>query len=453
MSIVTVVGASGMTVKVTVDGGAAESLASSYSATIQNAHTGSSLTTYELTAGSNSPTTSGGLNQGSVTVGGAFTLNGMFDAAVVGGYDANGTMTQPVVLDARADGASSLSVLAGSTGGTSFFAGNQSGMFVGATGNNLYNAGGTSGNWQVATAAGNDTIIGSNGNNSITTGAGNNLVFLGSGNNSVVSNGHDTVDGSNGIDTVTLAGGSSVVSLHDKAAVVDTSTGNQVSVGSNSTVFGGNNAVNTFTGTSGTVVGGTGDTISAAGNLQVVHGMGNNISVGGALTFLNGTGNTTIAAGNATIFGASGLNLNLNSTSGYSLFVGDAANETVNGASSTHAFQAFSGTGAMTMIGGSGYDTLVGGVGGDTFTGGSGGALFALTQGHAGGNYQITDFGSAAGNLVALYQYGLQNNNGLQNVLSAATVTGGNSTIELADHSKITFVGVQDLKASDFTLS
>jgi len=54
---------------------------------------------------------------------------------------------------------------------------------------------------------------------------------------------------------------------------------------------------------------------------------------------------------------------------------------------------------------------------------------------------------------MALYQYGLQNNNGLANVLSSATVAGGNTTIALSDSSKITFVGVSDLNASNFTLS
>ncbi|AQS88540.1 hypothetical protein AA101099_0334 [Neoasaia chiangmaiensis NBRC 101099] len=443
MAIVTVVGASGTHVQVTVDGGQTQRLAQEYATSIQNAFSGGTLDVVDLAPGSNQFASSAmSTVQGQITVGGSYTLNGSYTNVAVGALASNDSPVTPlngqVTINAAGSTGSSLSILTGNQGNTDVTVGNQSGTFVAAAGTNAFHGGDSTGDWQIATGAG-------------TT----NTLSLGTGANYVASEGHDTIDGAaGGTDTVTLIGGSSLVSLQQNAAVVDLSTGNNISVGDNSTVFGGSGSSANFTGDSSTIVGALGDTISAASSLQVIHGSNNDISVSGNLSFLNGTGTTTIAAGNATIFGASGLNAITSTMSSPALFVGNEGPETVNGASSTSALHAFAGSGNDVLIGGSASDTLVGGVGNATLTGGSGASnLFAITKDHAGGNYTITDFGSAAGNITALYNYGLQNNNGLQSVLNNATVAGGNTTIQLSDNSKITFVGVTDLKASDFNLS
>ncbi len=451
MAITTVVGASGRILAVTVDGAQAHALASQYSSAIAGV---SGLTSYDLVPGSNSSLSDASVSQGVITQGGSYSIDGDVAYIAAGSYGATDTLNGAVSIDLSNDTASNISLLTGSWVGVSVQAGNQNGTFIGGVGDNTFTGTGKTGNWNIATGSGNDTISGTDGNNTIGGGTGNNLITLGAGTNAVRSEGQDTIDGSAGTDTVTLLGGSSVVTLGNNATVYDTTYDNNVTVGSNGFITGGSSSTYFATGTTATVAGGLNDTISAAGDFQQVRGTGNSISVGGSLSFLNGTGNTTITAGNATMFGASGLNAQFDGTSGYSLFVGNEGDEAISAASSHGVLQAFAGTGNTTVIGGTGADTLVGGTGNATLEGGSGSAnLFALNKGAAGGNYTISDFGSAAGNLMALYQYGLQNNGGLENVLSNATVAGGNTTIALSDGSNITFVGVTDLKASNFNLS
>jgi hypothetical protein len=59
----------------------------------------------------------------------------------------------------------------------------------------------------------------------------------------------------------------------------------------------------------------------------------------------------------------------------------------------------------------------------------------------------ISDFGSAAGNMVYLYGYGA---NEVQNALSTAVTTAGSTTITLADKSTVTFAGVSTLNSDSF---
>ena len=99
------------------------------------------------------------------------------------------------------------------------------------------------------------------------------------------------------------------------------------------------------------------------------------------------------------------------------------------------------------MIGGSGADTLVAGLGNSTLTGGIGSSnMFMFTDGAAGGNVTISDFGSAAGNLVGLFGYGA---NEVKNALASATDTAGGSSIKLSDITTVTFTNLtaEQLKA------
>ncbi|MFT8611456.1 beta strand repeat-containing protein [Gluconobacter oxydans] len=457
-NITTVVGASGQTFVVTVSGGQTQLLAQQYQTAVSTLHASGGLDSYDLVPGGNAADVSN-TGHGLISQGGDYTVSGAATQYIsVGSYSTTGedTLNSAVSLDLSGSTAKSVSVLAGDFAGVSVTAGNQDGTFIGGVGNNTFNGANSTGNWTIATGDGNDTVTGTNGNDTISTGEGNNLIKLGTGTNVVRSEGQDTIDGTTGTDTVTLLGGSSVVTLGANATVYDTTSHNTVSGGNNSFITGGSSSTYFSTGNLSTVSGGLNDTISASADIWQIRGTANSINASGALTFLNGTGATTVSAGTSTLFGASGLDLMLvgGSASSANLFVGGDGSETVSAASSNGTLHAFAGTGDETIIGGSAADTLVGGSGAATLTGGSGAAnLFALNKGSAGGDYTITDFGSAAGNLMALYQYGLQNNDGLASVLSNATVAGGNTTIELSDNSKITFVGITDLNASNFTLS
>ncbi|MBB2177485.1 calcium-binding protein [Gluconacetobacter johannae] len=450
MAIVTVMGAAGATVNVTVDGGDTLSLARAYARTLQDTAAGKTFST--LRSGGNMSTAGNAV--GVVTVGGAYALDGAYVNIVAGALSTDAAsspvLTTPVEINARGVTAP-VEVISGTLGGTTFLGGDSGGSFLATAGNDVFV--GETGNFTVNTGSGNDIVDTGGGNDTVNAGAGDNQIYLGDGSNAVASWGQDTIIGEGGIQSVTIYGGDSSISLGPDALVKDTAAGSTMTVGNGSTVSGGTRDTVSFTGTTGTIAGGMSDTISAAGDLVVSQGVGNSISVTGSLTFLNGTGMTTVTAGQSTIFGAAGLDMSVNG-SGNTLFVANEGNQTLDGALSGSPLHAFADNGTATFIGGNGNDTLVGGTGSTTMTGGLGDNLFAFTKGpSSGGDNIITDFGRSAGNVAALYQYGYENGGGLQSVLDAATVSGGNTTIQLSDSTKITFLGVNDLKASDFTLS
>ncbi|RUT26132.1 hypothetical protein C0V97_07855, partial [Asaia sp. W19] len=256
MAIVTIYGASGMTVQVTVQGARMQTLASSYAEQIKYALYDGRCTLLDLVVGENNePMDQDLLVQGAITTGGAFALSGNYTNLVVGAQaeqdGGKGPFVKPLVIvpplssPVTVNGAgmtgSSLSILAGNTAGVSFYAGSYDGKFVSTMGNNLFNAQGQKGDWTIATGDGDDTIIGSDGVNNIRAGDGSNLIQLGAGANFVASEGKDTIDGvENSSDTVTILGGNSIVNLQSNSLIVDAAlTGSQISVGVNSTIFGG----------------------------------------------------------------------------------------------------------------------------------------------------------------------------------------------------------------------
>ncbi|WP_029606191.1 beta strand repeat-containing protein [Kozakia baliensis] len=473
MAIVTVVGASGTHVQVTVNGGQTQSLAQDYANNILSASSKGSFSSSSLTAGSNAaPASNASVVQGIITAGGNYTLTGNYTHAVIGAH-ATDEQVQPllsgaVTINGAGVTASSFNVLASDTAGVTLNVDSQSGAFVSTVGNNTFNAQGKNGNWRVATGDGNDTIYGSNGSNTISGGAGQNHITLGNGTNLVLSQGQDTIDGvdDGSTDTVTLMGGTSQVSLQSNSVVVDTSSKNNISVGDNSSVFGGSASAITFTGNTGLVNGAVGATISAANALQVVHGSDQDISVSGALQFISGTGNTSISAGTATVYGASGLHLTLDSK-GETLFTANqphtTGDEYLDASSSHGTLSAWTGAGNQTIIGGTGADHFVfgtqfDGTTGDsnaTVTGGSGADnAFGVLKGHTGGDFTITDFGSAAGNIFFMYNYKPADQaKAIQDLLATATVKGGNTTLQLDNNAKVTFLGVNDLKATNINIS
>ncbi|RUT24661.1 hypothetical protein C0V97_15325 [Asaia sp. W19] len=72
---------------------------------------------------------------------------------------------------------------------------------------------------------------------------------------------------------------------------------------------------------------------------------------------------------------------------------------------------------------------------------------------HTAGNFTITDF-RAADNKFFLYFYSPANlTAAAQNILNTATISGGNTSVMIDGDAKITFLGVTDLKVSDFSIS
>ena len=94
------------------------------------------------------------------------------------------------------------------------------------------------------------------------------------------------------------------------------------------------------------------------------------------------------------------------------------------------------------IVGGTGADTLVAGNGAQTLAGGSGAAnLFVIAANgtNSGANITISDFGSAAGNLVGLFGYGA---NQVATALGTATNVSTGVQLTLGDGSKLTFTGL-----------
>lgn len=466
MALITVPGASGdHTVQVTVDGCDSSALlrqAQSLADQLKNAQ--SDLDSRYLTSGSNVFNGNRG-GYGAITTPGSYQVSGNPDWLSVGS-DSHAQPGQAldgfVTVDARKVTTENLNFIGGTKQGIHFLSTNQNGTFLSGSGNNLFDGG--NGNWKISTGDGNDTINSGNGNNTISAGAGNNVINLGDGWNYVHSDGQDTITASSGTQNITLNGASSTVNVGDQSLVVDNGSNQSIKVGNNSTVIGGVQDNITLNGAYGTVSGGESGTISAGqGNFVVAQTKDADINIAGNLTFLHGTGETTVTAGQSTIFGAAGLDLHLNSTSGTSLFVATIGNQTLDGASSAfgiHAFGSDYGATTQTFIGGSASDTLVAGTGNATLTGGSGAAnVFGFRNGVAGSDYTITDFGSAAGNSVLLVHYDeayLKNRKGytkesFQQVLDSASHQNGNTTITLSDNSRITFVGVDKLTIDQFS--
>ncbi|WP_336947111.1 hypothetical protein [Asaia sp. HN010] len=444
----------------------AGTMAKSYASSLQTLLTAGSLDNSILTPGTNGYVSSQKASQAVIDKSGTYGVAGNYSNIVVASTSSN-TLGGAVTLDTTQNTASFLNIVSGDQYGSNVKVGNNSGSFAGTQGNNVFNASGSSGNWNIATGSGNDTIYGASGTNTITGGTGNNVIYLGGSNNFVTSVGKDTIYGAAGaIDTVSLQGGNSTANLMTNAAVMDFSAGNNITIGDNSSVYGGTSSVVNVSSGSATVTGTQGDTISAAGNLQVIHGSNQNISVSGALTFISGTGQTSIAAGSGTIYGADGLSVTMSSASRL-LFTANqpytTGNQMIDGRNVAGGLSAWSGAGQQTILGGTASDQFYLGTAftgssstavAATVTGGSGaGNLFGMLANHTAGNFTITDF-RAADNKFFLYNYKPSDATAsAQAILNTASVSGGNTSVMIDGTAKVTFLGVTDLKVSDFTIS
>ncbi len=443
MGRIVVVGASGASVPVTVDGAAAFSLAEASADTINGLASSGSLFAQNLLPGAAIATVPGGATGEAL----------LFSPGSVGfpsGYDFLIIPAAGATVD-ETETASATTVLAG-TGDTTVMGGGGGGAFIAGGGGNLFQGASVGGgSYTIALGNGNDSVDAFSGNNLVYTGTAHNQVELHGGQNTVWSSGSDNIiadsDGVIGLD-----GSGSNVSAGERTLVVDNGIGNSVRTGSltSETIFGGGGGHYTYGPGQTTIIGGADDTISGGGtstdpaHANIFGGINTVVDLDSFLadfTFIADPGEraTLVGVTSDAVFGASGANVSYASAEGLSYLIAGAGNETLNGARASGSLELFGGEDTA-LTGGSGSDTVIAGTGNNTITGGAGGAnLFIFSKGAAGGHDVITDFTGAAGNLVGLFGYGA---NAAQAALAGASSSGSGSVISLTDNTTITFDAV-----------
>jgi Ca2+-binding RTX toxin-like protein len=310
-------------------------------------------------------------------------------------------------------------ILSGSIGGTFWVSGNST---VAGDGTNII-VGQSGGTYLLSTNSGNDSIF-SSGGGTIAGGAGANLLWAADGTDTManlfVSDGiGDTIVAGAGADTVAAYGSKDLIYGGSGPLVVGSAPNSTISSGSGpETIFG------------------------SSGNAVFA----NNSS---GILFLAGTGPSTVVGGTnslTTVFGSSGSAVTFaNSATPGGILVAGAGNETLNaGLSNSNNTLSGAGTGADSLAGGSGNDVFWAGAGPDTLTGGGGSDAFNFVHGSAGGTDVITDFSS--NDVVNLIGYGA---NAAAQAIANATVSGGSTTIQLSDSTKITFLNVTNLSTTN----
>ena len=337
-------------------------------------------------------------------------------------------------------------------------------------------------------AAGTETITLGGGFNIINLGTAiNALVATGDGLNNISVGGNGTILGGSGGTNIffgsSVAGDSSQILSQGANDTVVAGAGNAaVSVrGTNAVVYGNSGTLTvTDQGLNDTVVAGTGNntiTSSASGGVYALNGQSVITANIGPDTIYAGTGVSTIfsnsasdvvfggsggfefvgqgnvstiqaATGSVSVFGSSGSNITFTgSGAGGASIKAGGGSETINASGTSKSLYASGGGGLAQITGGSGNDTIYTGTGNNTLTGGGGTNLFVAANGSSGGNDLITDFNT--GDYVFLLGYG-SSPQVITNALATATVSGGSTTITLADATKITFAGVSSLSAANF---
>lgn len=257
----------------------------------------------------------------------------------------------------------------------------------------------------------NNRILAFSGNDSIYAGPGRNSILLGSGNDLVGVTGQDSIIAGSGNDTVDVMSGSAAVQGGTGTLLFANGDGS-------STVFGGMGS----------------DTITGGNGGGVYHGgsAGNNLLIGGLAAttlFGGGAGDTLIAEGGAN-----------------DKLIAGPGNETLIGAG--YGSDTFvGGSGADSMMGGFGRNTFVLGAGGGTITGGFSGNIYQFIDDKTHGNFVVTDFTQGTDKI----KLSGEGHNAIDKALRSQTLSGGNVTISLGDHTKITFLDVSKLDRSSFS--
>lgn len=245
-------------------------------------------------------------------------------------------------------------------------------------------------------------------------------VLMGSFRTTSVDNQIITNSGGNEITVINTSGATSgsITNL-----IVDNNTTSAVITGT-----GSGSVIGFIGGTSTTVVVGDAgtqfiDMSQSTKNATIVSGTGNDSIIGGF-------GNDQVQLGD---FGVA------NGGSGADTLIGGTGSATLGG-----------GAGADSIVAATGGGVIVGEVGNDSLAAGTGKDIFIYRQGD--GSDSITGFDAASDTLA--FDNSILTANGwtLNDVIARATVTGGNTVINLADGSTITLAGVTGLNVNWFTL-
>lgn len=306
-------------------------------------------------------------------------------------------------------------------GGLTFHAGGGSGTVVAGGGDNRIYLPGTSGAWGVYTGDGDDIVNAlGGGNDTVQAGGGRNAIQLGFGNDLVISEGRDRI---------VLGGGSATIiaSAGDGGCGDGGTTSQQV--------WGGSGALY-FVGGAGpaTVLGGT-------GSATIFGGEGSNEFRGGS------AGNNVIYAGTgrATVYGGGdGDILYAEGERKQELHAGPGAT-TLFGALGGGANTFYAGSGDTEIVGGWGNDRFVAGLGDSTIMGGAGKDIYAFVKGGSGGHDIVWGFDS--NDEIVLEGYG---KGAVKAALASQVQVSGGVQITLADSTIVTFMGISQLTKGDF---
>ncbi|GAB6967655.1 hypothetical protein JCM25156A_16920 [Komagataeibacter kakiaceti JCM 25156] len=385
-----------------------------------------------------------------ITQGGVFTAGNSVSAIDIGS-------TTSALLDqgmALAGGDNAINVMDGNLGTVEFNAGAGDVNYYAAGGNTVFVSG--TGNDLVHTMGGSDTVYGYAGTPTV-SGAWNapdssTATFNGGGSSIEVIDGVMVRNESN--DTITTYDDGGFFEGEYTRQTINTVQGGQDDVISGQGRLVVDSVSDSSINSDGalSVTGGSNDTISASMTTQI-EGTENSViqvSVPGTLTFIGGANGVsdTVTGSNATIFGTAGLDLAANGSGGMTCYAG-SGNETLDGGLSGGTLRMVAGSGNDTLIGGNGQAMLQAGTGNDVLRAGHDATEFDFIKGQAGGADIIQDFAGSSGNIVRLSGYDTTPAS-IQSMLEHATVAGGNTTIGLEDSTRITFVGVTDLKAQNF---
>jgi len=310
------------------------------------------------------------------------------------------------------------------------------------------------GNDVLVSIASPDTLMGGAGNDTFFTGTSTSLDYLGGGSNIVVTGGDTTVNASTGNDIV-FSGGGRVVAYGGTSGTMLIQEG-----GLDSTVVGGAGYVAAFAG-SGHVFdfGANGQSILIGGDASSYFegGAGDATIYAGAGggSFNGGSGNGVfVTRGHSTVTAGIGPSqIYLGGDGDMASLVG-GANNVVAGATGNVTLLGGQSTGNNLFLLGDGGDSVVGGQGSDIFylgagfgqiTGGGGPDVYAATH-NVGGLDIIHGFRLGTDQLVL---NGFDRSEA-QFDLATQLNSGGSTTLNLSDGTKLTFEGIGRMDASLF---
>jgi len=280
--------------------------------------------------------------------------------------------------------------------------------------------------------AGNDFLRGDDGDDFLIGGDGNDRLFAGPS-----DTGNDTVQGNDGDDVIGAGSGDDLVVGGDLGSTISNSNTGEAG---NDTLFGGSG--------DDLLVGGSYNTSSStavntgSGNNLIWAGSGDDTLFGDEASDLLGGGagddNIIAAGGDDVVYGGRGTDSNKDTIGGGAgndeVFAG-RDNDSVDGGSGDDTL--FGGAGNDTVNGGNGDDLIYGGAGDDALSGGAGTDTFAFITGF--GTDTISDFSTTDNDVLDLSEIaGLT----VANIQTAATFSGGDTTLTLAGHGTLTLTGI-----------